>query len=88
MLCFDYTLSYQTLTIVLLCRLWKPPSTIVPELGNADVLLEVVKHIGPARVQVAVNKQAKVCCPIAYHTKAVSKTFILSKVEKKDRDTH
>lgn len=27
--------------------------------GNEDILLEIVKHIGPNKVQVAVNKQAK-----------------------------
>ncbi len=27
--------------------------------GNADILLEIVKYLGPNKVQVAVNKQAK-----------------------------
>ena len=28
--------------------------------GNADIMLEIVKHIGPSKTQSAVNKQAKV----------------------------
>ncbi len=28
--------------------------------GNADIMLEIVKHLGPNRVQGAINKQAKV----------------------------
>ena len=29
--------------------------------GNTDVMLEIVKQIGPGKTQVAVNKQSKVC---------------------------
>jgi hypothetical protein len=46
--------------ILFLFQTQETPLHYCARAGNADVLLEIVKHIGPSHTQLAVNKQAKV----------------------------
>ena len=50
----------QTVTVFFPLQTQETPIHYCARAGNADILLEIVKHIGPNKTQVAVNKQAKV----------------------------
>ena len=53
----------QNFSIKIFNQTQETPIHYCARAGNADVMLEIVKHLGPNQVQVAVNKQAKVRLP-------------------------